>query len=180
MPIWSVQERSASTLLAHEYYEIIDLVNHQIAIRFNNPVLGALAALQSGEMTSELQDFCKLHNKDVETVERQLIFTSSSLRCQASQSSTSPLQLQDLFNATAAQPELHYMADVAISLPVTSSNAERAFSKLRLIKSHLRTTMSAERLQSLLRLSANKSSTDTIPLSKMLCLFLKSERKLVF
>ena len=73
---------------------------------------GPLAALQSEEMTSELEDFCKLHNKDVETVERQLLFTSSRLRGLASQSTNSPLQLQDLFNAKSVQPNLHYMADL--------------------------------------------------------------------
>ena len=129
-------------------------------------------------MTTALSEFCKLHNQDVHTVERQLQFTSASLR--ATKSADYCMQLQDLFLATAVQPELHYMTDVAITLPVTSSNAERAFSKLRLVKSHLRTTMSATRLQSLLRVSANKSAASVISLDKMLCEFVKTERKISF
>ena len=44
-----MQEQYTSTLLdlVREYYETIHLVQHQTAIRFNNPVLNALAALQS-------------------------------------------------------------------------------------------------------------------------------------
>jgi hypothetical protein len=68
-------------------------------------------------------------------------------------------KLQDLFCESALQPELHYMVDVALTLPVTSSHAERAFSKLCLINSHLSTTMFAERLLQLLRISANKTSS---------------------
>ena len=178
MPIWSTNERSVTTLLKHEYYELIDLVEKQIASRFDNPALSALASLQRGQMTQSLAEFCKLHGRDVESVERQLTFTSTSLL--ASLTPGSQLQLTTLFCATALQPDLHYITDVALALPVTSSNAERAFSRLRLIKNHLRTTMSAARLQSLLRLSANKSSTILIPLDKMLAKFVKSERKLAF
>ena len=178
MPIWSANERSTTTLLINEYYEIIDLVSRQVSSRFDNPALTALSSLQSGNMTTALSEFCKLHNQDVDTVERQLHFTSASLR--ATKSADYCLQLQDLFLATAVQPELHYMIDVAITLPVTSSNAERAFSKLRLVKSHLRTTMSATRLQSLLRVSANKSVASILFVDKMLCEFLKSERKISF
>ena len=177
MPIWSSSQRNFPTLLIHEYYEILDLVAHQIDIRFDNPALGALSALEDGKMTPALAEFCRLHGRDVETVDRQLSFTSSSLR--ATKSPGSRLQLQELFCQSAVQQDLHYMLDVALTLPVTSSNAERAFSKLRLIKSHLRTTMSASRLQSLLRLSANKSVTSLIAVEKMLQKFSESERKIV-
>src|ERR1700761_325082 len=80
LPTWSSNEQSNSTLEINEYYEIIDLVKVKIASRFDNPVLGALLALQRGEMTTELSDFCQLHQQDVETVERQLNFTAMGLR----------------------------------------------------------------------------------------------------
>lgn len=178
LPIFSTSDRSNSTLHKQEYYELIDLIDKQIESRFDNPALSALASLQSGQMTPSLAEFCTLHGRDIDVVERQLTFTSMSLL--ASLPSGSHLQLTDLFCATAMQPDLHYMTDVALTLPVTSSNAERAFSRLRLIKDHLRTTMSAARLQSLLRLSANKSYTVLLPLEKMLQEFVKCERKLAF
>jgi hAT family C-terminal dimerisation region len=40
-----------------------------------------------------------------------------------------------------------------LTLPVTSATCERSFSKLKLIKNYLRSTMSAERLSDLAMLS---------------------------
>ena len=179
MPIWSTSERNSPTLQLREYFEILDLVKEQLASRFSNPALGALLALQNGKMTAELRQFCVLHQQDPETVERQLDFTFTGLRSDRS-SEDNQLQLSELFRNTKIQPALHYMLDVARALPVTSCSAERAFSRLRLIKSHLRTTMSATRLQSLLRISANKVAASAIPLEKMLDQFTKTERKLLF
>ena len=42
---------------------------------------------------------------------------------------------------------------IALTLPLTSTSAERAFSKLKLIKSRLRSTMKQERLESLILMS---------------------------
>ena len=177
LPIWSATERNNSTLLIHEYYEMLDLVRGQIASRFDNPALAALASLQNGKMTPSLAEFCTLHDRDPETIERQLNFTALALR---EQSPDFNLSLQQLFTVSTVQPELHYIVDVDLTLPVTSSNAERAFSKLRLIKNHLRTTMTSERLQSLVRVSSNKSHAMAVPLKKMLDEFTKSEHKICF
>ena len=180
MPVWSTQARKISTLLIDEYYELLDIINEQIVSRFDNPALGALSALERGIMTPALHAFCKLHDMDPETVERQLNFTALGLRKSHSLSPDCKLDLRELFCNSQLQQDLHYMTEVAITLPVTSSNAERAFSRLRIVKSHLRTTMSATRLQSLLRISTNKTSTWRIPLLKMVEEFTKSERRLVF
>ena len=48
----------------------------EIANRFDNPVLGALLALQRGGMTTELSDFCQLHQQDDE---RRLSDSGTSL-----------------------------------------------------------------------------------------------------
>ncbi len=42
---------------------------------------------------------------------------------------------------------------IALTLPLTSTSAERVFSKLKLVKSRLRTTMRQERLESLMLMS---------------------------
>ncbi len=46
---------------------------------------------------------------------------------------------------------------IALTLPVTVSQAERSFLKLKLIKSYLRSTMSQERLTGLAIISINHS-----------------------
>lgn len=49
--------------------------------------------------------------------------------------------------------EVKKLMEIALSLPLTSCSAERAFSKLKLIKTRLRSTMGQERLQSLMLMS---------------------------
>ena len=46
--------------------------------------------------------------------------------------------------------EVKALMEIALSLALTSCSAERAFSKLKLIKTRLRSTMGKERLQSLI------------------------------
>ena len=179
MPIMTANDRVSPSLKLQEYFELIDVVVDQLETRFDNPALEALAALQSGKMSAALSDFCKLHRKDPETVERQLEFTAMAL-LDSDKSENDQIDLQLMFRETKIQRELNYMVMVALTLPVTSSSAERAFSRLRLIKNHLRTTMSSERLQSLLRISANKDCSEEIPLNKMVDIFVKKQRRIAF
>jgi hypothetical protein len=180
MPMYSSAARRKTSLDIAEYYEIIDLVKQQIHSRFDNPALGALSALQQGQMTPALKEFCELHRRDPDTVERQLKFTFLALKANQPDPEDNPINLQKLFRYSSLQPELHYITVVALTLPVTSSCAERAFSRLRLVKSHLRTTMSSSRLQSLLRVSANKPTAVGIQLDCMVAEFCKVERRIVF
>jgi hypothetical protein len=176
MPIFSSTARRSATLTLAEYYEILYMAKQEIDARFDNPVLGTLAALQSGQMTTTLAEFCSLRHRDPEIVGRQLQFTHLALKTNKPDYRCS---LPDLFRFSSVQPELHYIVDVALTLPVTSASAERAFSRLRLVKNHLRTTMSSGRLQSLLRISANSSTSFSISLDSMVELFAKSERKIL-
>ncbi|VVC43736.1 HAT, C-terminal dimerisation domain [Cinara cedri] len=45
------------------------------------------------------------------------------------------------------------MRKIGFTLPVPSANPERAFSKLKLVKNRLRSTMGKERLQGLMEIS---------------------------
>jgi hypothetical protein len=142
--------------------------------------LAALSALQNGKMTDELRDFCQLHSMDISSVERQLKFVANGLCHQLSLDTSSPLSLSDLFLSSKVQNELHYIIDVALALPVTSASAERAFSRLRLIKNHLRTTMSSKQLQSMVRISANRHIATKLHVNNFLHIFKKSERRILF
>ena len=50
---------------------------------------------------------------------------------------------------------------IAVTLPVTSVEAERSFSSLKLIKTHLRTTMLDDRLSDIAMLSVHSSSSSS-------------------
>lgn len=56
---------------------------------------------------------------------------------------------------------------LALTAPVSVATNERTFSKLKLIKNHLRSTMTDNRLDSLMLLSIEKDILDTVDISKI-------------
>lgn len=53
-------------------------------------------------------------------------------------------------------PTLHTALCISLTLPVSSATTERSFSKLKIIKNRLRTTMSESRLESLMMISCEQ------------------------
>ena len=60
--------------------------------------------------------------------------------------------------------ELIKAARIAITLPVSTAGCERSFSKLKLIKNHLRTTMANARLKHLAVISIHRKRAPSIDL----------------
>ncbi|XP_050065690.1 zinc finger MYM-type protein 1-like, partial [Aphis gossypii] len=56
-------------------------------------------------------------------------------------------------------PNVYIMLKIGLTLPVTSASPERAFSKLKIVKNRLRSTMGQERLQGLMRITCEKDLT---------------------
>ena len=54
-----------------------------------------------------------------------------------------------------------------LTVPVTSASAERSFSKLKLVKTVMRSVMNQERLRELLTLACERDLTDTIDIDKL-------------
>ena len=59
-------------------------------------------------------------------------------------------------------PNLWIALRVSLTLPVTVASAERSFSKLKLIKTYLRSTMTQERLSGLAVISINHQLANQI------------------
>jgi hypothetical protein len=76
-------------------------------------------------------------------------------------------------------PNLSILYKIYLTLPVTSATAERSFSRLKLIKTYLRSTMSNERLSGLALLSIERELADNIDFDSTINRFasLKSRRK---
>lgn len=71
---------------------------------------------------------------------------------------TTALELLTFLHENSLQevyPNLWVALRVALTLPVTVASAERSFSKLKLIKTYLRSTMGQERLSGLAVISIN-------------------------
>ena len=63
--------------------------------------------------------------------------------------------------------ELHRLAVIACTIPVTSVQSERSFSCLKLIKTHLRTTMLDDRLSDVAVLSMHSARARSLDLDKV-------------
>lgn len=66
------------------------------------------------------------------------------------------LKLFCLANLKSTFPNLYVIIKICVTLPVSSCSAERTFSKLKLIKTRLRTTMSEDRLGNLMKISCEQ------------------------
>jgi len=59
-------------------------------------------------------------------------------------------------------PNITIALRIMLTVPITSASAERSFSKLKLIKNYLRSTMSQTRLTGLSTISIEKEIAETI------------------
>ena len=62
------------------------------------------------------------------------------------------------FSVCSSFPQLLKLLILFLTIPVTVATAERSFSKLKIIKSYLRSSMSQERLDGLAMLAIEKSA----------------------
>ncbi|KAL6225766.1 hypothetical protein ACLB2K_004615 [Fragaria x ananassa] len=78
-------------------------------------------------------------------------------------------------------PNAHVAYRILLTIPVTVASAERSFSKLKLIKTYLRSTMSQERLNDLAMLSIEKKVVAKVDYAKLIDTFAsKTARRVVF
>ena len=83
-------------------------------------------------------------------------------------------------NAIDLFPNLYVALRILLTIPVTpSASAERSFSKLKIIKSYLRSTMTDERFSSLSILSIEQEVTKVIDFSEVLSDFAANKARRV-
>jgi hypothetical protein len=96
----------------------------------------------------------------------------------------SPIELLDYLcvnNLLSVFPSTAIVLRLLLTAPVTVASAERSFSKLKLIKNYLRSTMSQERLSSLAIISVESEIGESLDYDNMLTAFAKAKaRKINF
>lgn len=79
--------------------------------------------------------------------------------------------LSDIFNTSEMHkkilPTMNKIIRLMFTAPISTSSNERSFSKLKLIKNYLRSTMHADRLQNLMLLNTNKDMLDIVDIKKL-------------
>ena len=81
---------------------------------------------------------------------------------------TSPLEVINQLNRLGFFPNALIAYRVLLTIPVTVASAERSFSKLKLLKSYLRSSMSQDRLNGLAMISIENAILDEMDVEEMI------------
>jgi hAT family C-terminal dimerisation region len=168
------------------YYPVIDKAITELNDRFseeNMKILRALRALMpgtesflNGDVLAPLASNYKANMNDVNLELRQL----SRMIERKEQKGTMPTFEGDkligftrfIGQYNEAFFELNRLAQIACTIPVTSVQSERSFSCLKLVKTHLRTTMLDDRLSDIAVLSIHTARARSLDLDKVVDKFI--------
>ena len=92
-----------------------------------------------------------------------------------------PINVLNYLKRLDSFPNAYIAYRILLTIPVTVASAERSFSKLKLIKSYLRSTMSQERLSGLAILSIEKEMLEELKYKNLISNFASQKaRKIDF
>ena len=170
------------------WFAFLDTVVNEITLRFSQDCFKAVTDIEnvllraaSGQtVTNELQQIAVLYNDDFnyDTLATQLLILKNLF------SSSAPTTLTDIVTtlisaegASLLLTEVVRLLKLALVIPATSSSAERSFSGLRRLKTHLRSSMGQERLNHLLFLHCHQDRLDNLDLRRVAQEFVSANEK---
>lgn len=164
------------TLYRQVYYEALDLAVQTINDRFDQPgyrsycCMEALLvnAVQKKDYSEELENVLDIYSSDLNksNLEVQLNILSCTVPKEVSNISDIKEYLQQLSPSERdLLNEVIILMKLIQVMPATNSTSERSFSAMRRVKTYLRSTMTQERLNSLMVLHVHKEYTDDLVLT---------------
>lgn len=178
------------------YYEVLDLMINELRRRFQHPSFVMLQHIEKLLITSinggsmiPSNEFCTLYAEDIdiERLKIQLLLLPDllSTTCSSIKKVTSIRTIIELFNSNSFSKSLLSQVDkllrLYLTVPLTSSTAERSFSTLRRLKNYLRSTMTQERLNHVILLHTHKEITDNIDVKQIAIDFIgRNQRRMNF
>nr|XP_054592247.1 zinc finger MYM-type protein 1 [Nothobranchius furzeri] len=177
-----VDKNDRENFKRHIFYPVLDSMTGELQRRFskrNCTIMKGIQALHPQSITFLQEDalfsFAKFFDSNVDYLASELQQIKRLLDCKEKsgmQRFTTLLEFvvflepfKELFL------ELFRLAKIAIVIPVSSASCERSFSALSLIKNHLRTTMTDERLSHLGVLSIESRRAKALDMNEFVRLF---------
>ena len=172
------------------YFESCDLLVNELQSRFEQPSVGPVLAIERLLMKAanqESTDFeigllkesiCK-EDFDFAVLERQVPVITDVIH-QVFPTVKKVTSIRTVCDALTEHSyrqmlsEVHKLLRLYLTLPVTSSTSERAFSTLRRLLNYLRSTMTEKRLNNCLLLHVHKDLTDSLNLHDIAVQFINA------
>ena len=174
--------RTPKDYFRRQYFEACDLLIGELEDRFEQKGLMEhvlllesllLKAANGNDCSTELNEIDKSLYKDdldIDRLRRQILLLVDVIRVgvPSVKEVTSVRTICDAMNHEHAYKttlsEVHKLLRLFLTIPLTSSTAERTFSVLRRLLTYLRSTMTEQRLNNCLLLHTHKDLTDNIDL----------------
>ncbi|CAB4018532.1 zinc finger MYM-type 1-like [Paramuricea clavata] len=164
------------------FYNVLDLMSNSIETRFNmenTAVLKGLGYLHPARIShsqawESISVAVKWFQNDIDLESEIFSLQLSSLVTDVIEKAVSEKRnpdFLDLFKALQAEPQCYAcvskLMKIALTLPITSCSAERVFSKLKIVKSRLRSTMNQNRLENLIHMSVEVDLLENLDLDSL-------------
>ena len=164
-----------ATFYRKEFLQVLDAQisllddNLKVAFKIIEPAVSLLKPPYESEMVaSDVASLTQLFPTSFKPDESSLEVELNVFRNNCSLSKPDITSIPDAFNYCLKYKNIFPLTlrcfKLTLTAPVTSASSERSFSKLKLIKTLIRSTMRQERLQNLMTLACEKDLTDQIDL----------------
>lgn len=155
---------------------------HELMLNFTCLQPSFLTSATDLELLNESTKLVNKYDKDIsKTFTSEILAVRSTLKNQISQlNSTRDLaQLLMVKNhsLTASFPEVCTAILLFLTIPVTSASAERSFSKLKIIKGYLRSTMMQDRLSGLALISIEQETAREVDFENLIDMFAEQKAR---
>lgn len=151
------------------FYEVLDCLISEIDRRFSEAscaVFCGISALCPGGQTflseEPLNAFAKAYSVKQSDLKHEIPLVKKLLTKEPEQPATVMQFLSFLCPYKAAFDCLYRLLLIAVTLPVTSASCERSFSKMKLVKTYLRNSMTTERLNNIALLSIERTLAEGV------------------
>jgi len=173
------------------YFPVLDLILGSLRERFegrNKVIMDGVAALQfdnnSASSVEAVQKFAALYSHcgvsiaecstQFELAKHNTVLTDRSLK-----TLRTAWEMFCEHKLTLVYDHLAKLLKIAVTLPVTSASAERVHSKLKMVKTALRSTSANDRMSDLIQIDVERDIADGMGLGELVSEFALKPRKLL-
>lgn len=162
-------------------FELLQAYSENFNFLYDIHGLATVAPEKLEEFCSKLQ--AALTDKSgVSDINSNELSSELKMLCNLIPAESGPLQALELIHSkylTNVFPQTVNSLHILLTIPVTVASGERSFSKLKIIKNYLRTTMLQERLVSLATMSIEKKIVETLNYDDLIDTFAKLKARRV-